>query len=202
MWLNMTPEQKLLFDELTQLQQRTAINVLAGMTQRQAYLQAGGKATSDESADTTSSEILRNPQVVAFMDCMKLQAVSEAVMSRQEALERLSGFARIDLADLVEFGEYEIGEQDGNPVVQASWRIKDSVLQDPKKMAAIAELNASKDGIKIKTHNPMQAIQQLAKMQGWESASKYELTGPNGGPIQTRDVTELTDDELAAIAKG
>lgn len=173
----MTPEQKALFDKLTELQQRTAINVLAGMTQRAGYYAAGGSAKTDESADATASEILSNPMVVAFMDAMKLQAVSDAVMSRTEALERLSGFARTDLADLVEFGEYELGDDgEGNPVVQSSWRIKEGVLQDPKKRAAIAELTAGKEGIKIKTHSPLSAIKQLADMQGWNAAQKLDVT--------------------------
>jgi phage terminase small subunit len=194
-------EQKILFDNLTNLQQRVATNVLAGMTQRQAYLSAGGSAKEDATADVCASEILRNPQVVEFMDSMKAEAVSNAVMSRQEALEKLSNLARTDLKDLVEFGSYELGSDgDGNPIVQAAWRIKDSVLQDPQKMAAISELTAGKDGIKMKTHSPITAIQQLAKMQGWESAGKLEVTGKDGGPIQVRNLDELTDEELAAIA--
>lgn len=197
----MTPDQKALFDKLTQLQQRVATNVLAGMSQRQAYYAGGGSAKNDESADATASEILSNPSVAAFMDAMKIQAVTNAVMTRQEALERLSGFARTDLKDLVEFGAYELGAgEDGNPIVQAAWKIKDSVLQDPEKMAAISELSAGKDGIKIKTHSPITAIQQLAKMQGWESASKHEHTGANGGPIQVLNLDELTDEQLAVIA--
>lgn len=196
----MTQDQKALFDRLTQLQQRVATNVLAGMTQRQAYYAAGGKAETDESADSSSCEILRNLQVVEFMDAMKVQAVNNAIMTRQEAMERLSSFARTDLKDLVEFGAYELGEdEDGNPIVQAAWKIKDSALQDPEKMAAISELSTGKDGIKIKTHSPITAIQQLAKMQGWESASKHEHSGPGGGPILTKDVSDLSDDDLAAL---
>lgn len=197
----MTLDQKALFDRLTQLQQRVATNVLAGMSQRQAYYEAGGTAKSDESADATCSIMLSDAKVKEFMDCMKAQAVTNAVMTRQEALERLSGFARTDLKDLVEFGAYELGaDEDGNPIVQAAWKIKDSALQDPEKMAAISELSTGKDGIKIKTHSPITAIQQLAKMQGWESASKHEHTGANGGPIQVQNLDELTDEQLAMIA--
>lgn len=196
----MTPDQKALFDKLTQLQQRVATNVLAGMSQRQAYYAAEGKADTDESADSSCSQILSNIKVKEFMDAMKVQAVNNAIMTRQEAMERLSIFARTDLKDLVEFGAYELGEdEDGNPVVQAAWKIKDSALQDPEKMAAISELSTGKDGIKIKTHSPITAIQQLAKMQGWESASKHEHSGPGGGPILTKDVSELSDDDLAAL---
>lgn len=197
----MNAEQKILFDNLTNLQQRVATNVLAGMSQRQAYFEGGGTAEDDKVADAIASRMLTDAKVAAFMDSMKESAVSNAVMSRQEALEKLSNLARTDLKDLVEFGSYELGSDgDGNPIVQAAWRIKDSVLQDPQKMAAISELTAGKDGIKIKTHSPITAIQQLAKMQGWESAGKLEVTGKDGGPIQVRNLDELTDEELAAIA--
>ena len=181
----MTPDQKFLFDQMTQLQQRVATNVLSGMTQRAGYYAAGGTAESATAADTSASEIMNNPKVVAFMDAMKEQAVSEAVMGRQEALEKLSLLARTDLKDLVEFGDYELGTdpESGAPIIQASWKIKPSAMQDPKQMAAIAELSATKDGIKIKTHSPLAAIQQLARMQGWESASKHEHSGPGGAPL-------------------
>lgn len=177
----MNADQKILFDKLTNLQQRVATNVLAGMTQRQAYFEAGGTAEDEKAADAIASRMLTDAKVVAFMDSMKEEAVSNAVMSRQEALEKLSNLARTDLKDLVEFGEYELGSDgEGNPIVQASWRIKDSAMQDPNKMAAISELTAGKEGIKIKTHSPITAIQQLAKMQGWEAATKHELTGKDG----------------------
>lgn len=196
----MTPEQKALFDQLTELQQRTAINVLAGMTQRAGYYAAGGTAENDNAADAIASRMLGDAKVKAFMDAMKEAAVSEAVMSRTEALEKLSVLARTDLKDLVEFGEYELGsDADGNAIVQSSWKIKDSVFQDPAKMAAIAELTAGKEGIKIKTHSPLNAIKQLADMQGWNAAQKFEHGGPGGGPILTKEVSALSDEDLAAL---
>lgn len=198
----MTPDQKFLFDQLTQLQQRVATNVLAGMTQRQAYRLAGGTADSDESADSAVCTMLSNEKVSAFLDAMKEEAVSEAIMTRKEALEKLTLLARTDLKDLVDFGNYELGidEESGNPIIQASWKVKPSALQDPKQMAAISELAAGRDGIKIKTHSQIEAMKQLAKMQGWESAQKVEHTGRNGGPM--RIAKEMTDEDLEAIARG
>lgn len=148
------------------------------------------KNSKPATINRTAKEMIDSPKIAARLRELNESAVSEAVMTRQEALERLSGYARTDLADLVEFGQYEIGEQDGRPIIQASWKIKDSVLQDPKKMAAISELSATKDGIKIKTHSPLSAIQQLAKMQGWESATKHELSGPNGSPVMVASMTK------------
>lgn len=193
----MTPEQKALFDQLTELQQRTAINVLAGMTQRAGYYAAGGTSKSDDVADATASELLSNPKVKAFMDAMKEAAVTEAVMTRTEALERLSNFARTDLKDLVEFGQYELGQDDdGNPVIQSSWKIKDSALQDPMKLAVISELTAGRDGIKIKTHSPLTAIKQLADMQGWDSPKKLDHSSSDGTmtPIPTTIILAAPND--------
>lgn len=178
----MNADQKFLFDQLTALQQRVCTHVLSGMTQRQAYRLAGGQADSDESADSAVSTMLSNEKVVAFMDAMKEEAVSDAIMSRKEAMEKLSLLARTDLKDLVDFGEYELGidEESGNPVIQASWKIKPQALQNPQQMAAISELTATKEGLKIKTHSPLDAIKQLAKMQGWEAAQKIDHSSKDG----------------------
>lgn len=154
----------------------------ASKAYRRAY---SAEKMKPETIHKRASELLADGEVAGRIAELQQAAASAAVMSRQEALERLSGFARIDLADLIEFAEHEVGvDENGQPIIQAAWRIKDSVLQNPKKMAAIAELSAGRDGIKIKTHSPLQAIQQLAKMQGWESATKHELSGPDGKPIQ------------------
>jgi phage terminase small subunit len=178
----MNAAQKFLFDQLTGLQQRVATHVLSGMTQRQAYRLAGGSADSDESADSAASTMLSNGKVAAFMDAMKDEAVSEAIMSRKEAMEKLTILARTDLKDLVDFGSYEVGTdaESGNPVIQATWKVKPQAMQDPRQMAAISELTAGRDGIKIKTHSPMEAIKQLAKMQGWETPQKIDHTSSDG----------------------
>lgn len=178
---SLTPAQEEIASNLTHLQRMTVINLVrGGMSQRAAYFAAGGEAKDGDVADAIASRMLADARVRAFYDSLIASAAKGAVMTRQEALERLSNFARIDLADLVEFGSYEIGVQDEQPVIQACWKIKDSVLQDKDKMAAISELAATKDGIKIKTHSPLQAIQQLAKIQGWEAANKIEHTSPDG----------------------
>lgn len=134
-----------------------------------------------ESIHRKAKDLTDHVKIRARLEELNQAAVTDAVMTRQEALERLSQFARTDLAGLVEFGSYELGEDEtGRPIIQAAWKIRDSVLQDPEKMSAISELAATKDGIKIKTHSPLQAIQQLAKMQGWESAEKHDHISSDG----------------------
>lgn len=200
----MNAEQQALFDNLTQLQQRVATNVLAGMSQRIAYYQAGGSAKTDLSADATVSELLSNPNVKSFMDSMKTQAVSDAIMSREEMLARLSLFARKGVKDIVRFKTAIIGKdmETGEDLQQTGWFIPDSVLQSDEDLSIISELEVGKNGPKIKTHSSLQAMAQIAKLMGYEAASKLELTGKDGEPIKTQTVKDLTDEELdAELAK-
>lgn len=192
----MTPEQKQLFDRLTQLQQRVAINVLGGMSQRQAYYAAEGTASSDTSADATVCVMLRDARVKAFMDAMKLQAVSEAIMSREEMAKKLSLLSRTNLNDIVRFETKEIGRDPitGDVLKQTGWFIPDNILENPDKLAVISELEVGKFGPKIKTHSQLQAMAQLSKMMGYDAAQKIDAT------VTHRPAQELTDDELAALA--
>ena len=155
---------------LTAKQEAFALAYLQTGNASEAYRRAyNAENMKPETVNKRACELMANGAITGRLAELNAAAVSAAVMTRQEALERLSVFARTDLADLVEFGSYELGQDDsGQPIVQASWHIRDSVLQDPKKLAAISELSATKDGIKIKTHSPLQAIQQLAKLQGWD----------------------------------
>lgn len=140
---------------------------------RRAYDAENMKAATIHSR---ASELLDNSEITARLAELNKSAVTAAVMTRTEALEKLSALARTDLKDLVEFGEYELGSdpESGEPIIQSSWRIKPSALQDPAKMAAISELTTNKEGIKIKTHSPLAAIKQLADMQGWNAAQKID----------------------------
>lgn len=169
---------------LTPKQEEFCLVYLKTGNATEAYRQSySTKNMLPKTVNEKASKMLASAKIRARLAELNKTAVTDAVMTRQEALERLSNFARTDLSGLVEFGTFEVGHDGrGNPVIQSVWKIKDSVLQDPAKMAAIAELTAGRDGIKIKTHSPLQAIQQLAKMQGWEAAAKIDHT-TNGESI-------------------
>lgn len=172
----MNAEQQELFDNLTELQQRTATGVLAGMSNRAAYYAAGGTAKSDESADSAVSTMLSNVKVKAFTDSMKMQAVSDAIMSREEMLARLSLFARKGVKDIVRFETAQIGMnmETGEPVLQTGWFIPDDVPEE--NLAIIESLEGGKSAPKIKTYSALQAMQQIAKLQGYEAAQKVDNT--------------------------
>lgn len=173
----MNDYQKELFDQLSPLQQKVCTNVIAGMSNIDAYKAAGGKAKTKAAQESGASEILSNPKCKAFLDEMKKEAVKDAVMSRQEMMERLSNLARVNMSDLITWHTTRSTNNDGEPVEQTLWAIKESAEQDPYAMASIAEVTAGKEGFKIKQHSPLAAMKQLAEMAGYNAKQQVELSG-------------------------
>ncbi len=199
----MTPEQKAQFDQMTTLQQRVCVNVLSGGydSNRAAYFAAGGKAKSNESADAIVARMLGDAKVRPFLSSMKAATVSEAIMSREEAMERLTKAARITITDIAEFGERQVGEDDdGQPIKETVWRIKNSDELTPEAAAAIKSVTATKFGPKLELHDPHAAIKQLADMSGWQAPSKHELSGPGGSAIPIESTVSAP--EVAAALEG
>lgn len=199
--MTLTKEQKALFDALTTLQKKVVTHLLNGANQTEAYRKAGGRAKGDGER-SKANQIVTNRNVQAFLKSVQYEAINEAIMTRTEALERLSKMGRTSLTDIAEFRNCLIGEdEDGQPVYQASWSFRDSALQDTEAMAAVAELTTGKDGIKLKMHDPKAAIKQLGEMQGWEAPKKTEVTGAGGGPIQTETVSMTPEEAAEAYSK-
>lgn len=172
----MSDEQKKMFYALSPLQQKVAINVISGMNNIDSYKAAGGKAKSQASAEATASELLSNPKVKAFINSMKEEAVKDAVMSRQEMLERLSNLSRVNMSDLIDWRIVPSTDDEGNYAEQSIWVIKESAQLDPYVMASIAEITAGKEGFKIKQHSPLSAMKQLADLAGYNETQKIEHT--------------------------
>lgn len=184
-------------DKLTPLQRKTVLNVLSGMKQIDAYKSAGGKAKNDEAASAIVSRMLTNDKVRAFYDALKARAATEAVMTREEALIRLTRSARVTINDIAEFDEKVIGENaDGDPIIQTVWRMKGSNELSAHAASAIKSVTAQRGGAKIEMHDPLAAIKQLADMQGWSASKKLELTGKDGSPIAVQ--ADVSSDEVTA----
>lgn len=93
----MTPEQLAEFSKLTRIQQAIVTAELAGADLHDAYRQAGGKAGSDTARRVAVHRARHHPAVVALLATMQTaaqEAMGNALVSRQEALGRLSGIVR------------------------------------------------------------------------------------------------------------
>ncbi|EQA0765025.1 terminase small subunit, partial [Escherichia coli] len=114
----LTAEQQRLFDVLTPLQKRFSLAIIKGKNQTEAYRKAGGKAKGDN-LRKAAHVIATNCDVQAFIKSVQGEIIDEAIMTRDEALKRLSKMGRASIADIAEFSNSIVGEdEEGNPVYQ------------------------------------------------------------------------------------
>ena len=177
----LTPEQQKLAEKLTNLQRGVVIGVVAGKSQRQAYRDAGGTAKSDEAADVIVSKMLSDTRVKAFYKSLISEATTDAVMTRTQALERLTLMATTEITDILEFVTIDVKRAgpDGEETTEEEtiWRMKDSPEVERRARAAVKSVTMTKMGPKIEMYDARDAMAQLAKLQGWEAAQKIDHSG-------------------------
>jgi len=201
MGVSLSPEQLELASKLTTLQRKFVINLVGSkMSQREAYVAAGGRAKSDSAKDNSASVMLSKTKVKGFYDSLLNTATTSAVMTREEALERLTLSARVRITDVCDFRNVQTGEDpDGDPVYQTVWTIKNSEDIPAEIAACIKSVAITNQGPKIELHDQTAATKQISDMQGWNAPKKTELTGKDGQSLAiTADVS--SPDIVAALA--
>jgi phage terminase small subunit len=80
---------------LTPKQEKFCLNLFSGMSQREAYIQAGYSANSSpEVIDVTACNLVKSPKVALRLQELKNKAETSRVMSVIERKERLSEIAK------------------------------------------------------------------------------------------------------------
>lgn len=93
--MKLSNEQKKLAKELTTLNKKFVINLVGeGMSQREAYLAAGGTAKNENTQDSAACTMLRDVRVKAFYDALMDSSANTAILTRQGALELLTKDAK------------------------------------------------------------------------------------------------------------
>ena len=151
----MSEEQKSLFDALTTLQQQISLNSLSGMNDINAYKASDGKAKTVKAMEASVCQILGHHRVVAFMESMKSDMVSDAIMTRERMLE-----LQTKIADI---GNIELEAID------------------------LGSLNELKGALDIK----LKAMNQIAEMQGYKSAAKFDHTSSDGSMTNKPTIIKL-----------
>jgi len=143
---------------LTARQEAFALNLFKGLTQREAWIQAGySNKYPVASIDSNACQLAEKTKIKQRLQELRNQAASDAIMSEREAKERLSDIARANLVDF---------QRDGEPVLS----------KDVPHHAAASEYyhrtRFDKAGNpiitkSIKLLNPISAIKTLAEMEKW-----------------------------------
>lgn len=197
--IKLTDEQIEYAVKLTPLQRKFVINIVKGMTQRKAYVAAGGTSKTEESQDACASKMLSNSKVNVFYQMLMEAAANDAVMTKHEAMEILTRSARVTVTDICDFTLENVGEdEEGNPIFQTVWKMKHSDEIDPKVLEAIKSVTFTKTGPKIELYDRNGSIKILSDMQGWNAPRRQELTGEGGKPIAVKSDVDISAPEIAS----
>lgn len=169
----------------------------------EAYLCNGFNATkaaiaagySERSARSIGAENLTKPDILAELETY----LAEISLSREEILTRLADLARADFANLLTVKEVP----DLSAILAQGEQSKpaEGTERPPVPMTTVAELDLlkavqasqtyaiesveyGKYGLKVKLHDKLKALELAGRAKGL-FREKVEVTGRNGGPIET-----------------
>ncbi len=151
--------------------------------------------TKPATINNLAYRLFNRDDVKARVEELKKEAASDAIMGREEALKALSEIARFNIGRIADFRPVQMGAdpESGEPITAYLFQAKDSDHIDPADTKMIKSVTCGKNGIKIESYSRTDAIQQLARMQGWESADKFkELQGLNSD--KGRNMADFYDD--------
>lgn len=200
--ISFTPHQVELASKLTPLQRKFIIELIKPNTsQRQAYINAGGTAKTDKAQDASASRMLTDVKVKAFYEAMMETKTVNSIMTRDEALERLSKSARIKITDVCTFKYVEFTDKETDEVyMNTVWTMKDAEDIDPDVAACIKSVTFTKTGPKIELYDANGSIKMLSDIQGWNAPKRTEITGKDGQALQLNANIEAP--EIASALAG
>lgn len=165
---------------LTPKQQRFVEEYLVDLNATQAAIRAGySKATAEQQG----YRLLRNASVVAVIDAGKAKLKDAADFDAKRVMREV---ALIALAD---------------PRSVMTWGPKGVTLIDSKTLTRdqaviVAEVAQTKDGIRLKTHSKLDALEKLIRHMGLNAPEKVE----HSGKIAVDDLSALERARLIAFA--
>ena len=146
--------------ELTDKQRLFCIYYIKYFNATKAYQKAYG--CSYETAMVEGFRTLRNPKIELEIEKLKQHKLNQVMLSEEDIFQRYMDIAFSDITDYVNFGkrEIEILEDNQSKTIEVNYvDFNDSYNVDG---TIISEVKQGKDGVSIKLHDKMKAIQWLS----------------------------------------
>ncbi len=179
---------------LTQKQQNFALNLFRGMSQREAYLQAGYSPRQVATTlDRNACVLSKNNKVVARQEELRQKAEDDSVATVLERRQVLTEILRGRITDFMTCSAdgvwmHDIGPENINKA--ALKQIQTTTMPFGKEEGDLQIILT-----KVELLSPIPAIAELNKMDGAYAPEKHEYLG-------VILAGELTDEQLARIAAG
>ncbi|WP_363347134.1 terminase small subunit [Methylocystis echinoides] len=177
-----------------------AQEIAKGASQREAYRAAGYEGENEDAVDASASRLLTDAKVVLRVQEIQANAAKRAEITIERTLLELAKIGYADIRKAVRWGEgVAVRDADGNETVSNGVSMLDSAAIDDDTAAAIAEVAQTRDGIRVKFHDKLAALDKIGKHLGMFS-ERVELTGKDGGPIETKGDQALTIETARKLA--
>lgn len=184
-----------------------AQGIAKGKKQRDAYKDAGFEFATDDAGDANASRLMADDAVSARVTEIHANAAKRAEISIEKVLLEMAKIGFADIRRAVKWSSVErpvnaLPDGDDSPLFDegdGTVRIENEVLLvpsadlDEETAAAISEVTQTKQGLRIKFHDKRAALVDIGRHLGM-FIDRTEHTGANGGPIETK---ELSQNELA-----
>ena len=142
----------------------------------QAAIAAG---YAPKSAHVTASRLLKRAKIRDAIARRNAELMVELDFTPQRIVREIAKVAGVNMAD---FGTID---DEGNPHIDLSGVKRRQLAAVGAVEGPIIEEGRVVKGPKIKTHDKLKALDMLAKMARLYPAERTELTGADGGPIQS-----------------
>lgn len=131
--------------------------------------------------------VLRNSKHEAFAQALAKGGTADDAYAAAGFSPHRSNAARLSAKDSIRARVAEIKSRVAD---KAEWSAADRLIA----LKAIYDASAKED-----RRTAISAIAEANKMQGSYAPSKHQHTGANGGPIQTLDLSHLSEDDLSRL---
>jgi phage terminase small subunit len=181
---------------LSPKQQRFVEEYLVDLNASRAYRAAGYRG-SENVCSVEGHKLLRNPKVAAAVTAAKNERSARTEITADHVLQEL---AKIGFSDIRRHFTEDGGLRRVESLDDHSAACLSSVEVITRRVAGSDRDDPEYENVsKIKLWDKRAALVDIGKHLGMFK-ERVEHSGPDGGPIEVRDMTEISDEQLAAIA--
>lgn len=174
-------------DGLTPKERAFCFAVDEGMTLADAYYAATPKSTANrKTASQNGKTLMKRPQVKAYLEVLEQIRLDRHIRDQDRVIAELMNIAFSDPRDIMEWGP------DGVRIKKS----KSLKAEQARQVTEVIHTSREKSStVRIKLTERQSALDKLCRHFGLYAPEKKEVTGKDGGPIVTEDLTELSDVE-------
>jgi phage terminase small subunit len=188
--------------EITDKQKKFADEYLIDLNGARAYRTAYPTCVNDKSAFVSSSRLLKNVKVAAYLEQRMKDRERRTEITQDAVLKELAAVAFSKATDYAKVVEKQmvyvtdegvripLTDDNGNPIMTTDVEFTLSDQLTPEQIKAISGIKKGKFGLEVATNDKIRALELIGRHLGMFK-DKIEITGEVNNPFQGLSTEEL-----------